>query len=110
MGDPDSGWRGTPQQPQLWEGIHHLSAGVGVTRAGVAAIIQSDWLSFRTGWLARPEISVFRPFSRYRLIVCVKRVWQLLFSATPASIAIVPRWSLAPPYWQRSRVGLFSAV
>ena len=54
-GDPESGWRGTPQQPQLWRKVLITTLVSAVIWAGVAALIQSDWLSFRTGWLALPE-------------------------------------------------------
>lgn len=54
-GDPESGWRGTPQRPQLWRKALITTLVAAVIWVGVAALIQSDWLSFRSGWLAMPE-------------------------------------------------------
>lgn len=54
--DPSSGgWRGTPSQPNLgWKllGTTLLSAVIWV---GIYFLVESDWLSFRSGWLAMPE-------------------------------------------------------
>lgn len=52
--DPASGWRGAPSHPHLGRKIVATSLLAAVIWAGFYAVIQSDWLSFRTGWLALP--------------------------------------------------------
>jgi len=55
-GDPATGgWRGTPQQPQLLRKVVITTLVSAVLFAGVHALIVSDWLSFRSGWLSLPE-------------------------------------------------------
>ena len=54
-GDPESGWRGTPRRPRFWRTVGITTLASTLIWIGVAALIQSDWLSFRTGWLAMPE-------------------------------------------------------
>ena len=54
-GDPESGWRGTPQAPQLWRKAAVTTLVSSVIFVFVFLLIDSDWLSFRTGWLALPE-------------------------------------------------------
>ncbi|MBE9605622.1 DUF1467 family protein [Acetobacteraceae bacterium H6797] len=54
--DPETGgWRGTPQRPDLGRKILITTLVAAVISAGVIALIHSDWLSFRSGWLAMPE-------------------------------------------------------
>jgi predicted secreted protein len=53
--DPGSGWRGTPERPQLWRKVVITTAVTTVLWFGVYLLIDSEWLSFRTGWLAMPE-------------------------------------------------------
>jgi len=53
--DPESGWRGAPEQPQLWRKVLLTTLVATVLWLGAYLIISSDWLSFRTGWLAMPE-------------------------------------------------------
>jgi predicted secreted protein len=53
--DDASGWRGTPAQP------HMLRKAIATTLLSAVIwclcylVIESDWLSFRHGWLALPE-------------------------------------------------------
>jgi predicted secreted protein len=49
------GWRGVPQQPQLLRKVVITTLVSAVLFAGVYALIASDWLSFRSGWLSLPE-------------------------------------------------------
>jgi predicted secreted protein len=55
-GDPATGgWRGTPERPLL---LRKLLATTVLSTAiwlGIYALAESEWLSFRTGWLALPE-------------------------------------------------------
>jgi predicted secreted protein len=53
--DPASGWRGAPERPRLWRKALMTTAVAAVIWLGCYAIISSDWLSFRSGWLAMPS-------------------------------------------------------
>jgi len=50
--DPASGWRGTPIRPRLGRKLIATSLVAAVVWGGCVALIESDWLSFRHGWLA----------------------------------------------------------
>ncbi|MDO9707879.1 DUF1467 family protein [Paracraurococcus lichenis] len=54
-GDPDTGWRGVPVRPRLLRKVLLTTLVAAVIWLGVYALIESDWLSFRSGWLALPE-------------------------------------------------------
>jgi predicted secreted protein len=54
-GDPESGWRGTPERPQLLRKVVITTLVTTVLWLGVYLVIESEWLSFRSGWLAMPE-------------------------------------------------------
>lgn len=55
-GDPAAGgWRGTPQQPRMLRKVVITTLVATVLWLGAYALITSDWLSFRSGWLALPE-------------------------------------------------------
>ncbi|MBK1656721.1 DUF1467 family protein [Paracraurococcus ruber] len=54
-GDPETGWRGVPERPRLLRKLLLTTLVTAVLWLGVEAVIASDWLSFRTGWLAMPE-------------------------------------------------------
>jgi predicted secreted protein len=55
-GDASSGgWRGTPERPLLLRKIVATTLVSAVLWLGVYALIESEWLSFRSGWLALPE-------------------------------------------------------
>ena len=55
-GDPAAGgWRGTPQQPLLLRKLVATTLVSAVIWVGIYALVESDWLSFRSGWLALPE-------------------------------------------------------
>ncbi len=54
-GDPDGGWRGLPEKPRVWRKVVVTTVVATVLWLGVYALVQSDWLSFRSGWLALPE-------------------------------------------------------
>ncbi len=55
-GDPSSGgWRGAPEQPLLFRKVLATTVLSAVLWLGVYALIESDWISFRSGWLALPE-------------------------------------------------------
>ena len=54
-GDPAAGgWRGAPMQPQLGRKLVWTTIVSAVLWLGVYALVESDWLSFRSGWLAMP--------------------------------------------------------
>lgn len=53
--DPDTGWRGVPARPRLLRKVLITTLVSAVLWLGVYALVQSDWMSFRTGWLALPE-------------------------------------------------------
>ncbi len=55
-GDASSGgWRGAPEQPLLLRKVVATTLVSAVLWLGVYALIESDWISFRSGWLALPE-------------------------------------------------------
>lgn len=54
-GDAESGWRGTPQAPRLWRKMLITTVVSGVIFVGVYLLIDSDYLSFRSGVWAMPE-------------------------------------------------------
>ena len=46
--DPTTGWRGTPAQPKIRRKLLATTAISAILWIGAMALIQSDWLSFRT--------------------------------------------------------------
>jgi predicted secreted protein len=52
--DPASGWRGAPERPQLLKKALTTSIVAGMVWGVWYLLVISDWLSFRTGWLALP--------------------------------------------------------
>jgi predicted secreted protein len=55
-GDPAAGgWRGAPQRPMLGWKVIGTTLVSAVIWLGIYALVTSDWLSFREGWLALPE-------------------------------------------------------
>lgn len=53
--DARSGWRGAPRRPRMLR-VVALTTLVSVLLWLVAyGLIESEWLSFRSGWLAMPE-------------------------------------------------------
>jgi predicted secreted protein len=52
--DPSSGWRGAPADPRLGRKLLATTLLAAAIWAGCYAVIRSDWLSFRSGWLALP--------------------------------------------------------
>ena len=55
-GDPSAGgWRGAPERPLLFWKILATTVLSAVLWLGAYALIESDWISFRSGWLALPE-------------------------------------------------------
>jgi predicted secreted protein len=54
-GDPAAGgWRGAPQRTLLGRKILGTTLLSAVIWLGIYALVESDWLSFREGWLAMP--------------------------------------------------------
>ena len=49
------GWRGAPQRPLLWRKVVATTVISAILWLGVYALVESDWLSFRSGWLALPD-------------------------------------------------------
>ena len=55
-GDPATGgWRGAPQRPLLLRKVIATTLVAAVIWLGIYAVVESEWLSFRSGWLAMPE-------------------------------------------------------
>lgn len=54
-GDPEGGWRGLPERPMILRKALVTTAVAAMLWLGFYAVVQSDWLNFRTGWLALPE-------------------------------------------------------
>ena len=55
-GDPSAGgWRGTPERPLLLRKFVATTIVSAVLWLGVYVLVESDWISFRFGWLALPE-------------------------------------------------------
>ena len=54
-GDVESGWRGTPADPQLRRKVLITTVVSTVLWFGAYALITSDYMSFRNGWWAMPE-------------------------------------------------------
>lgn len=54
-GDVPGGWRGVPAQPLLARKVLATTLVAGLIWGCCMAVIQSDWLSFRSGWLALPN-------------------------------------------------------
>jgi predicted secreted protein len=56
VAEPDSatGWRGAPAQPRMWRKAIITTLVSAAIWAVAYALIASDWLSFRTGFLALP--------------------------------------------------------
>ncbi|WP_431269336.1 DUF1467 family protein [Dankookia sp. P2] len=50
-----TGWRGAPENPRLLRKALITTAISVVIWLGIYFLVESDWLSFRTGWLALPE-------------------------------------------------------
>jgi len=56
VADPDAatGWRGAPERPLMLRKVIATTLLAGVIWAGCYLLITSNWLSFRSGWLALP--------------------------------------------------------
>lgn len=55
-GDPAAGgWRGAPRRPLLLRKVIATTLVAAVIWLAIFAVVESDWLSFRSGWLALPE-------------------------------------------------------
>jgi predicted secreted protein len=53
--DNDTGWRGVPERPRLLRKVLITTLVSAVIWGGCYLVIRSDWISFRSGWLALPE-------------------------------------------------------
>jgi predicted secreted protein len=53
--DSETGWRGVPESPHMLRKIIVTTLVAAVVWACALALINSDWLSFRHGFLAMPE-------------------------------------------------------
>ena len=53
--DPETGWRGVPERPHMRRKIIATTLVAAVVWAGACLLINSNWLSFRHGFLAMPE-------------------------------------------------------
>lgn len=56
VAEPDAatGWRGAPAHPRMWLRVGATTLVAAVIWGGCYALIVSDWISFRSGWLALP--------------------------------------------------------
>ena len=53
--DVAGGWQGPPKQPRLLYKAAVTTVVSVVLWFGIYLLVQSDWLSFRSGWLAMPD-------------------------------------------------------
>lgn len=53
--DQATGWRGAPAQPHMLRKAVATTVLAAFLWLACYAVIQSDWLSFRHGWLALPD-------------------------------------------------------
>jgi predicted secreted protein len=53
--DAASGWRGAPARPRLLAKVLATSVVAAVLWGIAYLLITSDWISFRSGWLALPR-------------------------------------------------------
>lgn len=53
--DELTGWRGVPERPRIAMKVLLTTLIAGLVWLGCYALITSDWLSFRHGWLAMPQ-------------------------------------------------------
>jgi len=53
--DELTGWRGVPERPRIAMKVLLTTLVAGLVWLGCYALITSDWLSFRHGWLAMPQ-------------------------------------------------------
>jgi predicted secreted protein len=55
-GDPAAGgWRGAPRRPLLFRKLVATTLVAALLWIVIHAVIESGWLSLRSGWLAMPE-------------------------------------------------------
>jgi predicted secreted protein len=56
VAEPDkaTGWRGAPAEPRMWRKLAITTVVAAVVWGLCFALITSDWISFRSGWLAMP--------------------------------------------------------
>ncbi len=50
-----TGWRGAPERPLMWRKVLATTIVAAVLWGIIYGLITSDWLSFRSGWLALPR-------------------------------------------------------
>ena len=58
VADPSAesgGWRGAPERPMLWRKVLTTTAVATLLWAGCMLVIESDLVSFRSGWLYMPD-------------------------------------------------------
>jgi len=54
-GDPAAGgWRGAPERPLLARKLAATTLVAALIWLGIDLVVASDWISFRSGWLAMP--------------------------------------------------------
>ena len=53
--DAATGWRGVPERPRMLRKVVLTTMLSAVLWAACFVLITSDWISFRTGWLALPK-------------------------------------------------------
>jgi len=54
-GDRLTGWRGAPLRPRLWRAVAITTLLTILIWLAIEALVRSELLSFRSGWLALPE-------------------------------------------------------
>ncbi len=53
--DAATGWRGAPAKPMLGRKVIATTLIAAVVWVAIMLVIQSGWISFRSGWLALPD-------------------------------------------------------
>ncbi len=53
--DAKTGWRGAPERPRLGVKVLATTLIALVIWGAIAGVIESGWISFRSGWLAMPD-------------------------------------------------------
>jgi len=53
--DPETGWRGAPEAARIGRKFLWTTIVATILWAACVAVISSDWISFRRGWLYLPD-------------------------------------------------------
>jgi predicted secreted protein len=53
--DEHTGWRGAPAEPRMWRKALWTTVLATVIWGACFTVIESNWISFRSGWLVLPD-------------------------------------------------------